>query len=61
MRWFVTLVSLVALAGCDVPSGGSGTATGSGFSPEVAARNFVSVVQRVEPVAERECRARTRR
>lgn len=61
------LAAALALSGCAVPGpppqGGSSPA--SGVPPSVrtaaerAAFDFVTVVDRVEPVAERECRART--
>ncbi|MFY0647489.1 M48 family metallopeptidase [Sulfitobacter geojensis] len=64
-----TLMALAAaalLAGCDVaPVGQAPTApvpapsTTPAMSANQAARSFVRVVQTLEPVAERECRART--
>lgn len=60
---------MLAVAGCTVttstvPSGPSGQATPNA-SPRVTSgqitRSFVQVVRTVEPVAERECRARTSR
>ncbi|MGJ8558224.1 MAG: M48 family metallopeptidase [Sulfitobacter geojensis] len=64
-----TLMALAAaalLAGCDVaPVGQTPTApvpspsTTPAMSANQAARSFVRVVQTLEPVAERECRART--
>ena len=62
------VAALVALAACDVatvPQGPVGPApgpvapAGPTLSASQAARSFVRVVQTVEPVAERECRART--
>lgn len=59
------LASAAALAACDTaPVGQSPTApaptpSGTALSSNQAARTFVRVVQTVEPVAERECRART--
>lgn len=73
MRWFM-IMALVVLAACDVPTTApspSAPTSASGSSQvtdEVArnragqaARQFVSVVQTVEPVAERECRNRAPR
>lgn len=70
-KTLIAVASIVALAACDVapvqtPAPGS-TPTGSNvpssiapsLSAQQAARSFVRVVQTVEPVAERECRART--
>lgn len=59
-------VALLALAACDVPTETSAPApvstalapTPSQLSGRQAARQFVGVVETVEPVAERECRAR---
>lgn len=65
LRGLVALVGLVALAACDVPPEQAQppqTQTGSGDAIKTskqAARSFVRVVNTVEPVAERECRART--
>lgn len=63
------LLVSVALAACDVPTVGSptpgqgtapaSTSSATSLSASQAARSFVRVVQTVEPVAERECRART--
>ncbi|MEP5728400.1 MAG: M48 family metallopeptidase [Sulfitobacter sp.] len=59
---------LVVLAACDVTTGPQSPGTTSPTSPDTnatilsankAARSFVQVVRTVEPVAERECRART--
>jgi Zn-dependent protease with chaperone function len=61
MRILSAILIVYGLAACDVPTAPTG-ATPSGaarFDPDQAARNFVQVVQKVEPVAERECRART--
>ena len=68
MRTFVKsmiALAVLALAGCDgvpAPQAPPQTASPSPatFNADRAARNFVSVVNRVEPVAERECRARLR-
>ncbi len=51
----VGLTGLLALGGCAVgpPDGVSAT-----LDPDSAARNFVAIVNAVEPVAEAECRAR---
>ena len=59
-------LALMALTGCAEVSTPSVPAEPSGPTPDrisvnTAARNFVSVVERVEPVAERECRARLSR
>ncbi|MCR8726264.1 M48 family metallopeptidase [Frigidibacter sp. ROC022] len=63
---FLRICWLILLVGCTVPSTLPGPAptappqvqdqTGVLPSPEVAARNFVTVVDRVEPVAEAFCR-----
>ncbi|UWR25592.1 M48 family metallopeptidase [Sulfitobacter sp. S223] len=62
-RFFVVLGLLAALAGCEVvPVGSTGpVATTTPSQPVVrsSARSFVQVVETLEPVAERECRART--
>jgi len=57
---------LVFLAGCEVVPVEPGTgpapaeqSAAAAFSQSEAVRTFVQVVRRVEPVAERECRART--
>ncbi len=69
MRW-LSLVGLVALVGCvDVVEQGpvsqpapQATSRPKATTPTRAQVNqFISVVQRVEPVAERECRARSPR
>lgn len=63
MRWVAGLVLAAALAGCAVPVSAPLPQTpvqAPPGSPEEAARNFVMVVQRVEPVAERICLERTR-
>ncbi|MHC0053396.1 M48 family metalloprotease [Actibacterium sp. D379-3] len=58
----LTAASLT-LAGCvtttTAPPVTMSQPAGPQLSPDVAARNFVTVVNRVEPVAERECVART--
>ena len=73
MRQFVKYASMVgllgALAGCEVTTTSSApapqqqskptTSSSPKLSSKAMARNFVSVVERMEPVAERECRART--
>lgn len=63
----IVLAAIVSLAACEtVPVSQSGGATSAGqpsspaLSSSQAARSFVRVVRMVEPVAERECRARTR-
>lgn len=65
-RLWLLCCALVVLAGCAVttvpgPQGGANTpqvGSDPGTSREIA-RSFVQVVRTVEPVAERECRART--
>ncbi|ALG89409.1 MULTISPECIES: M48 family metalloprotease [Actibacterium] len=60
MRLFLPLIFL-ALSAC-VTTTTPSTPTAppvARLAPDVAARNFISVVERVEPVAESECRART--
>lgn len=66
MRAFVALGLLVGLSACEVvpvaPSGPASppTATQStSVATRTSARSFVKVVNTLEPVAERECRART--
>lgn len=49
------------LAGCLAPTSPETTPVSApvgAFDPDRAARNFISVINRVEPVAERECRLR---
>ncbi|TMM51634.1 M48 family metallopeptidase [Sulfitobacter sabulilitoris] len=69
-RLLAATAAALALAACDVttstysgpiPSAPASTPTASGptLSANQAARAFVQVVSTVEPVAERECRART--
>lgn len=64
-RVLATLALVAALAACEpVPTGPTGEqrtsiTVPSPVSARTAARSFVRVVQTVEPVAERECRART--
>ncbi|MFY0635627.1 MAG: M48 family metallopeptidase [Vannielia sp.] len=66
MKFFsFALVALPFLAGCtempapsQPPAQPAPSAAPASFDANRAARNFVSVVNRVEPVAERECRAR---
>jgi predicted Zn-dependent protease len=48
----------LALSGCAVPAPPPPAGAAPSGAAEQVARNFVSVVARVEPVAERECRAR---
>lgn len=65
MRFSVPLLCL-ALAGCvttttqETQSPAPKTATTPKLNASTAAKNFRTVVARVEPVAERECRARTK-
>lgn len=66
MRWKLIL-AVLTLAGCSaapapppIPASASAAAaTGATLTTDQAARGFVSVVQRLEPVAEQECRRRT--
>ena len=69
MRLLAALVGIAALSACVPTTGPMPTATAPlpmapaqppALSAEGAARNFVSVVQRLEPVTEEVCRARTR-
>ena len=46
MRWIVGLCLLMLVAACDVPTAGTSAPRGD-FSPDVAARNFIQVVERV--------------
>ncbi|MCE8008689.1 M48 family metalloprotease [Aestuariivita sp.] len=68
MPWVLrcaAVVAALAVAACDVaappsaPATTGSTTTEPRLSPGAAARGFVSVVETVEPVAERECRRRT--
>lgn len=64
MRSLIVLSAIVALTACDVPTPGPTTAASAPadkaeISSPQAKRTFAQVVQTVEPVAERECRART--
>ena len=66
MRFFSALGLCAALAACEVPVDATvQTPSGTLTDPEVStpararARSFVQVVETLEPVAERECRART--
>ncbi|MFT6673920.1 MAG: putative Zn-dependent protease [Sulfitobacter sp.] len=62
------VVALAALAACDVApietapagAGAQGGTSGPLLSQSQAARSFIRVVQTVEPIAEHECRTRTR-
>lgn len=61
---FLALVASLALAGCAVPTTGPApvsapAATPPSLSAKAAARQFVDVVETVEPVAEAECRRLT--
>ena len=64
-RWILTGCAMLALTACDVTTTSSGGPLGtevaqpSRLPTDAAARNFIGVVRAVEPVAERECRART--
>ncbi len=64
-RW-IAVIAVLALAACDVPAptatGPSAqlqSAPGPQLTPDQAARAFISVVNTMEPIAERECRNRT--
>jgi len=63
MRAFVALGLVAALAACEVvspmPMDPQPTAATGQPTSRTSARNFVQVVNTLEPVAERECRART--
>jgi predicted Zn-dependent protease len=66
LRAFVALTLAAALGACEVatvspsePARTSAATNTSAPSARASARNFVQVVKTVEPVAERECRART--
>ena len=65
-NWFFAACVPVLLSACDVtpvaaPGPAPGTERSSQLPSDAAARSFVSVVRSVEPVAEQECRERTRR
>lgn len=66
MRKIVMAVFALTLSGCVTTTGPSPqpasapTTAPPPVSQNRAARNFLAVVQRMEPIAERECRARTR-
>jgi len=67
MRWITAGVAALSVSACDVPpttqTGPAQTQPAATPAPAVppnsSARTFVQVVKTVEPVAERECRART--
>ena len=63
MRAFVALGFVAALAACEVvpvaPASQQPSAAVQQPTSRTSARNFVQVVNTLEPVAERECRART--
>ncbi|RVT85850.1 peptidase M48 [Rhodobacteraceae bacterium CCMM004] len=64
MRLFVVLCLVLTAAACvavppPAPPGGPGPVDRRAGSAEAAVRTFVAVVRRVEPEAERVCRART--
>ncbi len=63
MPWkpIVAVIAVLTLAGCDVPTASGPLQVGGpiGDVPRASAQNFAQVVRIVEPVAERECRART--
>jgi Zn-dependent protease with chaperone function len=58
--WSVLLLLVFGVAGCTVAPVGGGTFPSSSDPARAAAAQFVAVVETVEPVAERECRLRTR-
>lgn len=64
MRHLLAAATSLVLAGCvgtvppPAPPSAPLPAAGAPVSPEVAASNFISVVNRMEPVIERECRMR---
>lgn len=62
MRRLGALLVVLVLAGCagtmPPPQADLAAVPGAALTPEQAARNFVTVVSRVEPVAERVCRQR---
>lgn len=62
VRW-ISVLGLMVLAACAAPRTPqtiqSAQAAGGQLSPDQAARSFVQVVRTMEPIAERECRART--
>lgn len=67
-KWIAASGVALLLAGCEVttvtPQQGGGTAAPrqeAAVIPQAATRSFAQVVRTVEPVAERECRARTQR
>lgn len=69
MRTFILLATAASLAGCvsvapmpaQPPAAAPApTASGAVLPVQTAARNFVTVIERVEPVAERACRAKGR-
>ncbi len=68
-RVWLVLTFALTLAGCvqpvaqapvTAPAPVAQTTAGARLSPNAAARNFVTVVGRIEPLAERMCRERTR-
>jgi Zn-dependent protease with chaperone function len=62
-HWGMGLMVAATLAGCTLPAPGLQVLPGPEFAPPQprdAARTFVEVVERVEPVAEAICRERTR-
>lgn len=66
MRWIGALMGLALLAGCVVPAEMTPTynnqpqTSAQALTANQAARNFVTAVNAVEPVAEQYCRTRTR-
>lgn len=62
IRFLGAVAIMVGLAGCDVPNvpaPGNAPRSTAAQPAKAAARSFVRVLNTVEPVAERECRART--
>lgn len=65
LRAWLAVLALLALAACAAPVAAPPSIAPSPFppgpgTPQAAARNFVSVVDQVAPVAEQVCRERTR-
>lgn len=65
LRAWLAVLALLALAACAAPVAAPPSVAPSPFppglgTPQAAARNFVSVVDQVAPVAEQVCRERTR-
>jgi Zn-dependent protease with chaperone function len=63
MRWLAALLMTALLAGCvtpvaQAPQSAPAQANAAYLPPEQAARNFLTAVAAMEPIAERYCRAR---